>query len=101
MSKVKMDFYPWNYCGGYEYWLTFKQGDFECSIGKKPSSTKVRILQLSQYYLHGFFEVNHQQILYEYISHAEEISGNNVVLPRISGLNNSREAVRPRGCYLT
>ena len=48
MTKVRMHFHKWNYCGGYEYWLNFKQewrhgdkqGEHNCSIKKKPSSVK-------------------------------------------------------------
>ena len=40
MTKVRMHFHQWNYCGGYEYWLNFKQGEHKCSIKKMPSSVK-------------------------------------------------------------
>ena len=46
MTKVKMHFHRWNYCGGNEYWLNFKQynnisrKEHSCSIKKQPSSTK-------------------------------------------------------------
>ena len=40
MTKVRMHFHKWNYCGGYEYWLNFKEGEHNCSIKKKPSSVK-------------------------------------------------------------
>ena len=40
MTKVRMHFHKWNYCGGYEYWLNFKQGEHECKVKKQPSSVK-------------------------------------------------------------
>ena len=40
MTKVTMSFHKWNYCGGYEYWLNFKQGEHECKVKKRPSSVK-------------------------------------------------------------
>ena len=40
MTNVRMHFHKWNYCGGYEYWLNFKQGKHNCSIKKQPSSVK-------------------------------------------------------------
>ena len=40
MTKVRINFHKWNYCGGYEYWLNFKQGEHECKVKKRPSSVK-------------------------------------------------------------
>jgi hypothetical protein len=40
MTKVRINFHKWNYCGGYEYWLNFKQGEHECKVKKQPSSVK-------------------------------------------------------------
>ena len=39
MTKVRMHFHDRYNCGGYEYWLNFKQGEHNCSIKKQPSST--------------------------------------------------------------
>ena len=39
MQKVEMTLWDKYYCGGNEFWLNFKQGENNCSIKKKPSST--------------------------------------------------------------
>ena len=58
MTKVRMHFHKWNWCGGNEYWLNFKQGQHNCSIKKQPYSVKGVAEIWSSEGEHNYFSVN-------------------------------------------